>query len=359
MKSDALACAPSWMRTRIRAHPLIFAVAALYFGPAPEATALIVRDRAPAFSIAVEKTRSSLMSPTRSASKRTAKLRATTCVSLTLLLGISATCSMSAERMVPVVPKAVAKALDEYVFIAAPERSMTSARQTYGPIVDYLSQVTGKRIVYRHSPDWRTYQQAMQQGEYDLAFDGSHFVSWRISRLAHEPLVKATQEDIFVVLASRHNHQLNLLQDLAGRSVCGHAPPNYATLRVYHKFNNPARQPVLIREQSWQAVYQAMITGKCDGAIMSLEAYHQADPDSRHARIIFRSKAIPGPTLTAGPRLSAEDKTAITRALLSPEGRRVTKKLRQQLGTTKITRAIKAEYAGLDTILNSVWGFSS
>ena len=295
------------------------------------------------------------MSPTKSVSKGTANLRATTCLSITLLLGVGATCSMSTQRIVP----ALAMASDEYVLTAAPERSMTSAYQTYGPIVDYLSQVTGKRIVYRHSPDWRTYQQAMQQGEYDLVFDGSHFVSWRISRLAHEPLVKVAQEDIFVVLASRHDHQLNLLQDLAGRSVCGHASPHYATLQVYHKFDNPARQPVLIREQSWQAIYQAMITGKCDSAIMSLEAYHQVDPDSRHARIIFKSKAIPGQTLTAGPRLSPEDKAAITRALLSPQGRKVTRNLRQQLDTTKITQAIKSEYTGLDTILHSVWGFSS
>ncbi|TDJ65029.1 MAG: hypothetical protein E2O37_05720 [Proteobacteria bacterium] len=297
------------------------------------------------------------MSPTKSVSKRTAKWRATTCLSLTLLLGISATCSMSTERIVPALQKAIAKPSDEYVLAAAPDRSTTIAHQTYGPIVDYLSQITGKRIVYRHSPDWRTYQQAMQQGEYDLAFDGSHFVSWRISRLEHEPLVKAAQEDIFVVLASRRDHHLNLLQDLVGRSVCGHAPPHYTTLRVYHEFDNPARQPILIREQSWQAIYQAMITGKCDGAIMSLEAYHQVDPDGRHARIVFKSKAIPGQTLTAGPRLSPEDKAAITRALLSPEGRKVTKRLRQQLGATKITRATKSEYAGLDTILNGMWGF--
>ncbi|MFB3044738.1 MAG: phosphate/phosphite/phosphonate ABC transporter substrate-binding protein [Acidiferrobacterales bacterium] len=264
---------------------------------------------------------------------------------------------MSTERIVPALQKAIAKPSDEYVLTAAPDRSTTIAHQTYGPIVDYLSQVTGKRIVYRHSPDWRTYQQAMQQGEYDLAFDGSHFVSWRISRLEHEPLVKAAQEDIFVVLASKRDHHLNSLQDLAGRSVCGHAPPHYTTLRVYHEFDNPARQPVLIRERSWQAIYQAMITGKCDGAIMSLEGYHQVDPDGRHARIVFKSKAIPGKTLTAGPHLSPEDKAAITRALLSPEGRKVTKRLRQQLGITKITRATKSEYAGLDTILHGVWGF--
>ncbi len=299
------------------------------------------------------------MSPRKSVSKGTAKWRVTSWLSLTLVLGISATCSMSTARIVPAVPKAIANPSDEYVLTAAPATSMTIAHQIYGPIVDYLSQVTGKRIVYRHSPDWRTYQQAMQQGEYDLVFDGSHFVSWRISRLEHEPLVKVAQKDIFVVLASRRDHQLNLLQDLAGRSVCGHAPPHYATLRVYHEFDNPARQPVLIREQSWQAIYQAMITGKCDGAIMSLETYHQVDPDSRHARIVFKSKAIPGQTLTAGPRLSPEDKTAITHALLSPEGRKVMKRLRQQLGTTKITRAIKSEYAGLGTILHSVWGFSS
>ncbi len=299
------------------------------------------------------------MSPTKSVSKRTAKWRATTFLSLTLLLGISATCSMSTERIVPALQKAIAKPSDEYVLAAAPDRSTTIAHQTYGPIVDYLSQVTGKRIVYRHSPDWRTYQQAMQRGEYDLVFDGSHFVSWRISRREDEPLVKAAQEDIFVVLASGRDHHLNLLQDLAGRSVCGHAPPHYATLRVYHEFDNPARQPILIREQSWQAIYQAMITGKCDGAIMSLEAYHQVDPDSRHARIVFKSKAIPGQTLTAGARLSPEDKAAITRALLSPEGRKVTKRLRQQLGTTKITRATKSEYAGLDRILHGVSGFSS
>lgn len=327
------------------------------FDAAPEATALIVRDPAPAFSIAVEKTRSSVMSPTKSVPKRAAKLRATTCVSLTLLLGISATCSMSSERNLLAVPKALAKPSGEYVFTTAPESSMTSARQTYGPIADYLSQVTGKRIVYRQEPDWRTYQQAMRQGEYDLVFDGSHFVSWRISRLRHEPLVKVAQKDIFVVLASRRDHQLRLLQDLTGRSVCGHGLPHYATLQLYNKFDNPARQPILIREQNWQTIYRAMLAGKCDGAIMSLAAYRQVDPHSRHARIVFRSKAIPGQTLTAGPRLSAEDRTAITRALLSPEGREVTKALRHQLGKTKITRAKKSEYTGLDKVLRGVWGF--
>ena len=298
------------------------------------------------------------MSPVKSASKRTAKLRATTCVSLTLLLGLSATCSMSTQLM-HAVPGAIAKPLDTYVFTAAPDKSTVIAHQTYGPIAEYLSQVTGKQIVYRHSPDWRTYQQAMQQDEYDLIFDGSHFVSWRISRLEHEPLVKSAQKDIFVVLASRRDHQLNLLQDLAGRSVCAHGAPHYATLQEYRKFDNPARQPVLIRKQNWQAIYQAMIAGTCDGAIMSLEAYHQVDPNRRHARVVFTSEAIPGPTLTAGPRLSAEEKTAIARALLSAEGRKVTKRLRQQLGTKQITQATKSEYTDLDTILQGVWGFSS
>lgn len=77
-----------------------------------------------------------------------------------------------------------------YLFSAPPRGSETKEREVYEPIASYLSQVTGKNIVYKHPDNWLNYQNLMQQGKYDLVFDGPHFIGWRMEKPGHQPLVK-------------------------------------------------------------------------------------------------------------------------------------------------------------------------
>lgn len=273
---------------------------------------------------------------------------------------IKATYRPPAEMLRP-GPDALAKALskNEYVFTAPPRETVARGEETYGPIAEYLSKVLGKEIVYKHPDNWLSYQDGMQKGEYDLVFDGPHFVSWRVARRQHEPLVKIPGDFIFVFLARKDNHKVTQLKHLAGRQVCGHAPPNQGTLRLYNQFHNPSRQPQLVPVKGWRNIYKAVIAKKCDGGIVPLKIYKKVDPRGQRAKVLFVTQPAPGQAFTAGPSFTAEDKAKITEALLSPAGQEATKMLRKRFPAKRLVRAIKTEYAGVNILLKDTWGFDS
>ena len=94
----------------------------------------------------------------------------------------------------------------------------------------------------------------MRQGKYDLVYDGAHFVSWRINKLQHQALATLPVKIGFVVITRKDMTDINQLNDLNGRAVCGFAPPNMATMVLYKQFGNPSRQPLLKRSDELKNV---------------------------------------------------------------------------------------------------------
>jgi ABC-type phosphate/phosphonate transport system substrate-binding protein len=66
---------------------------------------------------------------------------------------------------------------------------------------------------------------------------------------------------------------------------------------------------------------------------------------------------MPNQAFTAGARVSPELKNKITTALLSPEGKIATQKLRDEFKVQDFEPATKEEYAGLGKLLRDTWGF--
>jgi hypothetical protein len=199
-----------------------------------------------------------------------------------------------------------ATAAEEYIFTAPPRETGKNEANAYQPVADYLSAVTGKRFVYRYSDNWLTYQNEMRRGVYDLVFDGPHFISWRMDKLQHEPLVKLPGKLGFVVVTKKDNNKINSLKDLTGRTVCGLGPPNLATFILYSRFDNPMRQPLIIEVKSFKAAYEGVVAGKCLGAVMRDSAYNNLEQgQGRHeGRVpergrgqsgVFREPAAVGP----------------------------------------------------------------
>ena len=251
-----------------------------------------------------------------------------------------------------------AVAEEEYIFSAPPRETGENETEVYQPVADYLSKATGKKIVYRHSDNWLSYQDGMRKGAYDLVFDGPHFVSWRMARLKHVPLVKLPGNLAFVVVVRKDNKHINNVKDLAGRPVCGMAPPNLATLTLYSQFDNPARQPLITEVRSFELAYQGVIGGKCVGTVMRDQLLAKLDKDKESVRIIFRSPGMPNQAFSAGPRFSTEERNRIAEALLSPEAR---KQLPQFFGRYSkdkdLIRAQDAEFRDLLVLLKDTWGF--
>ncbi len=251
-------------------------------------------------------------------------------------------------------------AAKDIVFSAPPRESAADGQATYGPIAEYLSGRLGRRVVYRHSRDWLSYIQHIQHDGYDLVFDGPHFVGYRMAKFGHVPLVRLPGSLDFVVIARRDNRQVVELKDLAGRPVCGHAPPNLATLTLQAQFPNLSRQPRILETRGFKNAFLGVIKRRCDAAPIPTRVYAKLDRGANggQTRILYQSAPLPHQAFTAGRRVTPEEQEKIAAALLAPEAATPTERLRARFAGGKALLPARAEdYRGLYRLLRFVWGF--
>ncbi len=246
------------------------------------------------------------------------------------------------------------------VFSAPPRESPEEGARLYGPVAEYLSRVTGRKIVYRHPQNWLSYQTEMLKGSYDIVFDGPHFNSWRASHLQHTPLARLQEEHAFSVIVRRHEQEITELKQLAGRKVCALNPPNLGTLALLDEFDNPLRQPLILDSLGWKKVYEGVVIDKrCVAGVLPVANLKKYDGGGQFTRILFRTRAMPNQAFSAGPRVPSELQAHIAAALVSTEGKAATAALRAAYGAEQgLVAARKEEYTGLDSYLNGIWAFT-
>ena len=262
---------------------------------------------------------------------------------VTLSLALLATLSMPATA--------------DLVFSAPPRESQSGGADSYAPLAQYLSKVTGQKVIYKYSDNWLSYQNEMQKGTYDLVFDGPHFVGWRMAKLGHVPLVKFPGNLSFVVIVKKTDNRFNSITQLAGRTICAHAPPNLATLTVLYEFKNPARQPFIIDTQGFPAAYKGVVSGKCVAAILQAKLAAELDKEAHATRVVYQSEPLPNQALSAGPRVQPEMQQKIIRALLSESGKAAAGALLERFKMKEFVPASDKEYIGLGVLLQDVRGF--
>ena len=240
---------------------------------------------------------------------------------------------------------------------APPRGALAEETQNYQPIADFLTRVTGKKVVYEHSDNWLSYTTNMTKGKYDFVFDGPHFNGWRMEKLNHTPLVKLPGDFIFVLVTRADNKSFTELKQLAGRRICAHAPPNLGTLTVQNQFDNPARQPIIVEVKGWENSYKSVVEGKCVATILPLKMNEKLDKDKNLTRVLYKSKALPDQALSAGARIAPELQLKIRDALLSADGKTATNQLRTAYAGKHFVPATREEYAGLGVFLKDTYAF--
>ncbi|MBI5612700.1 MAG: PhnD/SsuA/transferrin family substrate-binding protein [Gammaproteobacteria bacterium] len=251
-----------------------------------------------------------------------------------------------------------APAAADLVFTAPPRESAAKAKEVYQPIADFLSKISGQKVVFRYTDNWLSYQSDMRKGLFDIVFDGPAFIGWRMAKLDHTPLVKLPGNLAFVVVVKKDNTAVKELKDLAGRKLCGFAPPNLATLTVLVEFTNPARQPLLVETKGFQAAYKAVVDGKCDAGILQTKLWQDFDKEKSATKPVFNSKPVPNQAFSAGgPRVSPELRAKFAEALMTEDGKAATKLLRDEFKGQDFVPAKKEEYEGLGALMRDVWGF--
>lgn len=256
----------------------------------------------------------------------------------------------------PALPAGIRAIGEPLVLSAPPRETAEEARAIYQPVAEYLSTAIGRRVVYRHPGTWGAYRSEMLRGSYDLVFDGPHFNSYRVEKLNHNILVRAPEVHEFAVIA-RPGSGFKQLSDLAGHSICSHAPPNLGTLVFLSHFDNPARQPVILDTRGWEAIHAGVQGNRCRAGVIPLASLKKLDPHGR-MYVIFKSRPMLNQAISAGPRLSSVEQQKVTAALLSPAAAGPTARLRSEhkIGPA-FAAATNKQYEGLSSYLRNEWGY--
>lgn len=254
-------------------------------------------------------------------------------------------------------PAAIAVRNDErptLVFGAPPRESCARESEVYQPLVEHLSKITGKPVVFQCADNWLTYSKNMVSGAYDIVFDGPAFTGWRVERLQHVPLVRLPEDFVFVVIAKADNDKVKETKDLAGRLVCAHAPPNLGTLTLLSQFDNPARQPGIVETRGWDNAMKGLAENKCAGTVVPLKNLSKYDAGEKKSfKVLYRHTAMPNQAISVGPRIPADMQAKILQGLMSAEGKNATSRLRAVYAGADFVQAKAQEYAGLGQLLKN------
>lgn len=249
-------------------------------------------------------------------------------------------------------------ALADYVLTAPPRESKEESLEIYQPVADYLSKVTGEKFVYRNPDSWDDYTSRMKKQEYDLAFDGPHFVSWRIKYINHEIIAKLPDLLIWRVIARNDATTIKTLDDLAGKKMCAPKSPNFGYLIMMSHYPNPDKEPVQVVTKSWKDGFDGVMKGDCDVAVLPKTNHQKFDPTLSKTKAVYTHLPYPNQAFTAGPRISPALKTKIRNAMLSGEGQAAMSLLRDRFAPgAYLAAADNEEYDGISLVLKRAEGF--
>ena len=251
-------------------------------------------------------------------------------------------------------------ASSDYLFTAPPRESVERGVEIYKPIADYLSKATGERFSYQHPQSWSEYSRGMQNKEYDLVFDGPHFVSWRLQYIEHDVLAKLPQLLTWRVLIRIDNKSVKSLDDLVGKTICAPKSPNFGMLTVMSHFPNPDKEPIHVITKGWKDGFNGVVAGKCVAAVIPKTNHKKFDPKLKKTRAIHTHLPYPNQAFTAGTSITPNLKSKIVRNLLSDEGQSAMSNLRDRFSRgAGLVSADNEEYEGISMVLKRADNFKS
>lgn len=252
------------------------------------------------------------------------------------------------------------EALTDYLFTAPPRESVEKGIEIYKPIADFLTKATGETFIYRHPQSWQEYTRGMKNNEYDLVFDGPHFVSWRVEHIQHDLVAKIAKLHIWRIITTKDNLSIKNMDDLVGKTICAPKSPNFGMLTMMSHFPNPDREPVHIITKGWKDGFNGVVQGKCEAAVLPIINHKKFDPGLVKTRTVHTHLPYPNQAFTSSNRITPNLKSKIASELLSDQGQQAMSKLRDRFAKgEKIVSAVNEEYEGISMVLKRAENFGT
>lgn len=247
----------------------------------------------------------------------------------------------------------VVHSTEKYRLGIAPVLDYEDTIKTYQPMVDYLSQKAEIELELLPARNYIGYWIQMRKPDaYDFILDGAHLAAYRVKKMTHKLVAKVSGVLSFTLI-SRPDDLILDPEELVNRKVAVLASPNLGGLQAYNLFKHPARQPKMVEVKNAMDALDAVRSGKADAAYVPtpiLSHYPEAT-------VITSSEQMPNMTLTASPRVPPDIEQAVARALIEADQSQEGRAMLTAVGLAGFESAQKAEYAGLENLLEGMWGY--
>jgi len=249
--------------------------------------------------------------------------------------------------------------LSAYTFTAPPRETTELGYQVYKPIADFLTKSTGHKFVYKQQNTWPEYIEGMRADEYDLVFDGPHFVDWRIHKINHQTLLKIPHLLQWQIIIRKDNATINKIEDLAGKKTCAPGSPNFGMLNLFNHFKDKTKQPIHVEVKGWNNVYESVKDGDCVAGVLPKKNHLIYDKEGTYTKSIHTHLPYPNQAFTASKKIPESLREKIRSALLSEDGHKAMENLRKRYtGGTKLVPADDEEYDSIYALLIKAKSFS-
>lgn len=115
-----------------------------------------------------------------------------------------------------------------YTFGIVPQQSASRLAQQWGPILDHISAQTGDKIVFSTASDIPTFEQRLEQGDYDFAYMNPYHYSVYSELTGYLAIAKAKDKLIKGIIVVRKDSGITSIEQLANTTLAFPSPAAFA-----------------------------------------------------------------------------------------------------------------------------------
>ncbi|MGD9172277.1 MAG: phosphate/phosphite/phosphonate ABC transporter substrate-binding protein [Candidatus Thiodiazotropha sp.] len=204
-------------------------------------------------------------------------------------------------------------------FGVVPQQSASTLARIWNPLLDYLSQQTGRRIVFRTAPDIPTFEQRLASGEYDIAYMNPYHYTIFSREPGYRVFAKERNRQIKGILVVRKESKLQTLDQLADLTLAFPSPAAFAASLLPRAHLKQQDIPFSVKYvTSHDSVYRAVAKGLYPAGGGVIRTFNSVVPQVREQlRVLWTTPGYTAHAIAAHPRLVPQLVQTIAAALFS------------------------------------------
>lgn len=245
----------------------------------------------------------------------------------------------------------------DLVFIIQPILSEEQTQKAYKPLADYLSQVTGKRVVIRTLPNFLAYWEiARQDSGFHLVLDAAHFTDYRAKKMGFKVLAKIPDTVSYSLIVGSGALVIDPVE-LVGKTVATPGAPSIGAARLNAMYPNPVRQPIIVDSGTAEEGIQMVMKNKALAAMVPTPLVSQQMAQGGGVSVVTTTEPIPHIAFSASPKLDADTREKIRNALVNAANTDAGRAMLKAVNFERFDPANEQIYAGQSNILKEYWGY--